>query len=476
VTVNALGTLQGTGTIFGNVTNGGTVAPGNSIGTLTIAGDYIGAGGVLNAEVVFGDDTSAADLLAVTGNTSGSTDVKVTNVGGPGAQTNEGIKLVDVGGTSAGTFSLLGDYVFEGDQAVVGGAYAYRLYQGSKTDPSDGDWYLRSELIDAGVVTGPLYAPTVPLYEDYAGVLQEFNQLGTLQQRVGSRSWLQGTDGGAPSPIWGRIDAAHANFEPATSTSGASYDATTWRLQAGLDSLLQSSAAGTLVGGVTIQYGTASADVASMYGNGAIDAVALGLGSTLTWYGEDGFYIDGQAQLNLFDTDLTSSTLGTTLADGNQAFGYALSVEAGRKLGLNANWSLTPQAQLGYSSVSFDRITDQYGGTVSLQRGDTLVGRLGLSADYENDWQDANGETSKTHLYGIGNLYYDFLHGSQVDVSGTSFATQNPSLRGGLGLGGSLTWHNDKYTLFGEALVSDSLPALGHNTAVSAQIGLKAKL
>jgi fibronectin-binding autotransporter adhesin len=68
---------------------------------------------------------------------------------------SSGTKIVDVGGTSAGGFSLLGDYVFEGDQAVVAGAYAYRLYQGGASTPADGDWYLRSALLDpAGTAIG----------------------------------------------------------------------------------------------------------------------------------------------------------------------------------------------------------------------------------------------------------------------------------------------------------------------------------
>ncbi|MGO8658206.1 autotransporter outer membrane beta-barrel domain-containing protein, partial [Rhizobium ruizarguesonis] len=79
--------------------------------------------------------------------------------------------------TSAGSFSLLGDYVFEGDQAVVAGAYAYRLYQGGVSNPADGDWYLRSAVL----------APAVPLYEAYAGVLQSLNEFGTLRQRTGGR-------------------------------------------------------------------------------------------------------------------------------------------------------------------------------------------------------------------------------------------------------------------------------------------------
>lgn len=126
------GRLQGVGQV-GTTTNfsGGTIAPGNSIGTLTVAGDYAGNGGVLEIETVLGGDNSATDLLVVTGGASGSTNVRVINLGGVGAQTSEGIKIVDVSGVSTGDFHLLGNYTFEGDAAVVAGAYAYRLYQGA---------------------------------------------------------------------------------------------------------------------------------------------------------------------------------------------------------------------------------------------------------------------------------------------------------------------------------------------------------
>jgi len=63
-TVEAPGTLGGSGTLTGNVLNQGMVAPGDSIGTLTITGDYThAAGAVLENEVGNG----ASDLLAVTG-------------------------------------------------------------------------------------------------------------------------------------------------------------------------------------------------------------------------------------------------------------------------------------------------------------------------------------------------------------------------------------------------------------------------
>jgi uncharacterized protein with beta-barrel porin domain len=63
-TVEAAGTLGGSGTLTGNVLNKGMVAAGNSIGTLTITGGYThAAGAVLESEVGGG----ASDLLAVTG-------------------------------------------------------------------------------------------------------------------------------------------------------------------------------------------------------------------------------------------------------------------------------------------------------------------------------------------------------------------------------------------------------------------------
>ncbi|UXN63986.1 autotransporter outer membrane beta-barrel domain-containing protein [Phyllobacterium sp. A18/5-2] len=273
VSVASAGTLGGIGTIFGDVTNTGTVAPGNSIGTLTINGNYIGSGGVLEIETALGGDASPTDRLVVTGDTSGSAGVRVINVGGTGAQTIEGIKIVDVGGASNGAFSLLGDYVINGEQAVIAGAYGYTLHKNGVSTPSDGDWYLRSALTspaepgepenpgepgvpgNPGGPEGPIYQPGVPIYEAYGQVLQSLNGVSTLQQRGGNRYWAgagngalaQGDGSGmveaAPLPseggdiaidsrgIWGRIEGAHGKFEPRTSTTLSDYDADTWEVE-----------------------------------------------------------------------------------------------------------------------------------------------------------------------------------------------------------------------------------------------------
>ncbi|MBZ9943128.1 autotransporter outer membrane beta-barrel domain-containing protein, partial [Mesorhizobium sp. BR1-1-13] len=488
--VNVLsgGRLEGTGTVC-DTTNaaGGTIAAGNAglPGTLTIAGNYTGNGGMLEIETVLGDDSSATDRLVVTGDTAGTTTLKVANLGGGGAQTVEGIKIIDVGGTSAGTFSLAGDYVFEGDQAVVGGAYAYRLYKNGVSTPTDGDWYLRSALTTPSNPPGPLYAPSAPLYEAYEGVLQTFNELGTLQQRIGNRSWGEGaTPEGADVPgqgpvdgkaIWARIEAAHAKLDPKTSTTGTDYDVTTWKLYAGVDGLLHESEDGVLIGGITAHYGTAVADISSVFGTGSIAATGYGVGGTLTWFGNGGFYVDTQAQATWYDSDIRSATLGTTLAEGNNGFGYALSIESGQKIALSNKWSLTPQAQLAYSDVRFDTFTDKFGTAVSPGSGDSLVGRLGLSADYEDQWADAAGQVSRTHVYGIANLYYDFLDGYDVDVSGVKLVSQNQALWGGVGLGGSVDFADGKYAVFGEATAKTSLEKFGDSNSIGAKLGFSVR-
>jgi len=474
------GRLQGIGQV-GATTNfaGGTIAPGNSIGTLTVAGNYVGNGGRLEIETVLGDDNSDTDRLVVTGNTSGNTDVQVINVGGSGAQTSEGIKIIDVAGASDGNFTLLGSYTFKGDPAVVAGAYAYRLYQGGISTPADGDWYLRSSMLDSGNPTTPIYQPGAPVYEAYAGVLQSFNEPDTLQQRLGNRSWSGGAAtadaGGAGSGMWGRVLGRYASIDPKSSTTGASYGAGIWELQAGVDGPVYSGNSGDLISGLSIRYGTVSADISSIFGDGSISSAGYGLGGSITWYGKTGFYVDAQANATWYDSDLSSSTAGTNLITGNDGFGYALGLEAGRKIALGANWSATPQAQLTYSAVDYDDFRDVFGSAVSAANLRNLRGRLGISADYENSWTDKAGQTSRFHAYGITNLYYNFEHDSDVRVAGVKLASEQEALSGGLGLGGTYDWGDDKYALYGEATVATSLGHFGDSYTLAGRLGLNIK-
>ncbi len=360
---------------------------------------------------------------------------------------------------------------------MIGGAYAYRLYQGGVSAPADGDWYLRSTLLNpAGVAIGTVYAPTVPLYESYAGVLQTLNEFGTLRQRSSGRTIDDGQPEDNPAKaIWTRIDSTYANFDLKTSTTGTEYAVDTWTVQTGIDGMLQESSAGSLVGGVGLHVNTASADVSSRFGKGNIDTTGYGFDGTLTWYGSSGFYVGAQAALSWYESDLKSATLNDTLVSDHDGFGYGLSVEAGKKIALTPQWSLTPQAQLAYSSVRFDGFTDAHGASVSLDDADSLTGRLGLSADYDIDWKDATGRTIRSKFYGIANLYYDFLDGSSVEVSSSKFVSENQAMWVSLGLGGSLSWSDDRYAVRGEAFARTSLRDFGDSRAIGAKLGFSVK-
>lgn len=498
------GRLQGTGQVGSTqLLAGGTIAPGNSIGTLTIDGDYVGAGGTLEIETVLGGDASDTDRLVIGGSTSGSTKVQVINLGGGGAPTREGIRIVEVAGASDGDFTLLGSYDFNGEQAVVAGAYAYRLYKGGVSTPNDGDWYLRSALTDPPEEPvdpeppvdpvdpeppvdpvdpepptepeTPLYQAGAPIYEVYGSLLQAFNGVETMQQRLGNRAWASGVVDVGSTGVWARIKGQRADMNPEESTTGASYGTDLWQIQAGADGRIHAGSEGELTGGLSARYGTASAIVASVFGNGAISTTGYGLGGSLTWQGLSGFYVDGQAGATWYDSSLSSATAGSMLVSGNGGFGYAMGIEVGQQIALGSNWSVTPQAQLTYSAVDYEGFTDAFGSAVSLVDAKSLRGRFGISADYQDSWTDSSGQQSRLHAYGIANIHYEFAPVSEAVLSGVTLATRKDTLWGGIGAGGTFSWADGKYGLHGEIALDTSLTRPGRSYALAGTAGVVVK-
>jgi len=473
VTVGAAGRLEGAGRV-GSIVNAGIVAPGSGIGSLTVAGDYAGNGGTLEIEAALGGDTSAADRLVVNGATSGNTRVTVINRGGLGAQTVEGIKIVDVAGASNGNFALDGDYLFDGQQAVIAGAYGYRLYKNGVSTPQDGDWYLRSMRLDgAGNPEGPLYQPGVPVYEAYVGALQSLNRLPTLQQRVGNRSWAASPVDGAG--LWGRFESERQRPDALVSTSGADRKVDQWQAQLGLDATLsQRSDGAALVGGLTAHYGKADGAVTSIFGNGSIDTQGYGVGATMTWYGPQGFYVDGQVKLSWFDSDLESNILGS-LAQGNKGDGQAFSLELGKQTSIGRNLSITPQVQMSYAKVDFDRFADPADASVSAAKGESLKTRWGVAIDHQTSWKGRAGDIRRTRLYSVMNLSYEWLDGAVADVSGTPIVNRDRRLSGELGLGGSYSWGNDRFTLYTEISGDTAIADFGAGYNLKGSAGFRVR-
>jgi len=475
-----------------SLANSGIVNFGGSGGTvLTVTGNYTGNGGTLAINTVLGGDDSLTDMLRVNGDTSGSSKLHVNNVGGEGDVTVNGIKVVEVGGQSNGSFALANGYTTkDGKQAVVGGAYAYTLQQGGANTPDDGDWYLTSqirpcdetEICPSPVTPATRYSAGVPVYEGYLQNMRALNKLPTLQERVGERYWTgkngDGQTNGAAVDdrgVWARVEGAHNRLKPDTSLTRMKQDINTFIMQAGVDGQFYEGETGKLIAGITGQYGHAKGDISSFHGDGAISTDGWSLGATATWYGNSGFYVDGQAQVTWFDSDLNSWTANQGLADGRKATGYALSIEAGQRIALDQNWSLTPQAQLIYSSINADSFRDAWDSRVSLHDGDSLIGRIGIAANYANAWKGEDGLMVNTTVYGIANLYQEMLGGSSVNVAGVDFDTDNDKTWGGIGAGGTYAWADNKYAIYGEGSVNTSLNHFADSYSLKGTVGFKVK-
>ncbi|MFD1793217.1 autotransporter outer membrane beta-barrel domain-containing protein, partial [Ochrobactrum teleogrylli] len=265
----------------------------------------------------------------------------------------------------------------------------------------------------------------------------------------------------------------HNRFEPETTTARMKQDVNTVIMQAGVDGQFYESDEGRWIAGITGQYGHGRADVSSFSGDGDIDTNAWSLGATSTWYGKNGFYIDGQAQITWFDSDLTSSTANIGLADGRKARGYAASLEAGQRFALDEGWSLTPQAQLLWSSIDADGFRDTWNSHVSMHDGDSLIGRLGLAVNHDSNWQAADGTAVNTTIYGIANIYQEFLGGTSVNVAGVNFDTDAQKTWAGIGAGGTYAWANSKYAIYGQGSIDTSLTHFADNYALKGTVGFK---
>lgn len=165
-------TVDSASTIYGGAANGGVAAftaglanvvnagsidltngGGGASDTFTIGGNYTGNGGQFFLDTVLGDDSSASDKLIIDGDAAGTTGLNILNAGGTGdTTTQDGIMVVEVGGTSAGgAFALNG--------RVAAGAFEYFLFKGGVSAGTGENWYLRSTLVTPPVVPPPEPAP-----------------------------------------------------------------------------------------------------------------------------------------------------------------------------------------------------------------------------------------------------------------------------------------------------------------------------
>ncbi|EAV6421452.1 fibronectin-binding autotransporter adhesin ShdA [Salmonella enterica] len=393
----AIFTLNGDLINMGTMTSGSTSStPGN---TLYVDGNYTGNGGSLYLNTVLGDDDSATDKLVITGDASGTTDLYINGIG-DGAQTTNGIEVVDVGGVSTSDAFVL-------KNEVNASLYTYRLYW----NESDNDWYLASKAQsddddsggddtpsdggdDGGNVTppddggdggdvAPQYRADIGAYMGNQWMARNL-QMQTLYDREGSQ--YRNADGS----VWARFKAGKAESEAVS--GNIDMDSNYSQFQLGGDILAWGNGQQSVTVGVMASYinadtdstGNRGADGSQFTSSGNVDGYNLGVYAT--WFADaqthSGAYVDSWYQYGFYNNSVESGDAGSESYDSTA---NAVSLETGYRydiaLSNGHTVSLTPQAQVVWQNYSADSVKDNYGTRIDGQDGDSWTTRLGLRVD-----------------------------------------------------------------------------------------------
>ncbi len=375
VLITANGSLGGYGQVTGNVENHGNLIMPNALtggdfGTFTIDGNYTGDEGMITFNTILAGDTSVTDRLVITGGTAGQSYVTVNNIGGVGARTFEGIKIIDVGGDSAGQFTLNG--------RAVGGAYEYFLYQGGASTPDDGDWYLRTQADDRR-----------PEPASYTANLAAANNMfvTSLSDRMGETLYTDVFTGEQKTTsLWLRNEGSHNRSRD---DSGELHTQDNrYVMQLGGDVAQWSRNAQDLWRvGVMAGYANSSsstvAKVAGYRSTGSVDGYSVGIyGSWLADNADDtGAYVDSWVQYSWFDNNVSGQDLAAEKYDSK---GFTASVEGGYafKVGesVNQSYFIQPKAQVVWMGVKADDHTETNGTVISGDGNGNIQTRLGAKA------------------------------------------------------------------------------------------------
>jgi outer membrane autotransporter protein len=402
---NALPQFAGSGngsfTINGPLANNGLVQiGGQGVGNrLNVVGNYVGQNGSIALNTYLAGDGAASDRLVINGGAaSGSSSLRITNVGGPGAAiVADGIEVVQsVNGatTTASAFALAGP--------VKAGAYSYYLAKGGVTSGTSENWYLRNTVTQtptppvvvpptttlgtppATPSTGsgaiPLYRPEVPVYAEVASVARQLNiqQLDNFHDRQGEQSLL--TENGELPAAWGRVWGSHAK-QRQDGTVSPQFDGSMTGMQVGHDLYADTSAGGQrnhygLFAGFAHATGKVNGFAMAVQnldvGNLSIDAYSLG--GYWTHVGPSGWYTDAVLMGSSLSADPRSHDGVGAHTHGSALIG---SIEGGLPIPLGAGVTIEPQAQVIWQNLSFNDLNDGVS-IVGFNNGNTFLARLGV--------------------------------------------------------------------------------------------------
>ena len=173
---------------------------------------------------------------------------------------------------------------------------------------------------------------------------------------------------------------------------------------------------------------------------GRVEIAGTGARMAGAWFPEQGFYVSGQASATLYEADLDSALDGA-LASDVSGRGYAVGVEAGRRLNLD-RVALTPRAGAGWSQVEMSSFTDSMGERVSLDAGRRITARAGLRAE---------ADALAGGVFATVDVERELSGSMRAAAADTPLEAEAEATWLRLGLGGAHEWADGRFVLRGAA-------------------------
>lgn len=341
-----------------------------------------------------------ADLLIVTGATSGFHTITVRNDGRSAATGDEVTLLVRTADRN-GSFAL--------SRYVDAGGWRYGL-EHNTADYGDGaGWEL--------VAMGPSPGGNGGVNAFYASYLLSYAEMDTLIKRLGD---LRQTDD--EQGLWVRLHGG--GFKSNSRSYARPFDMDYYGIHIGYDRKIDMDWDGGAYAGIMFGYSKGDLDYGDG-GTGEIDSKMVGLYGT--WIYPGGFFADLVLKYQWTDNDMDvfESDGARVTGNGVSTGGFGASLELGQRIHFakdkeetgkdkDSGWYMEPQVQLSYLRQDGGYFRASNGLRVGVDGYTALLGRLGVLVGYENDARTRN-------FYAKVSKVKDFQGDIVVRMNGDSF-------------------------------------------------------
>lgn len=343
--------------------------------TLTV-NHYVGEDGELHFNGVLAGDASPTDKVTILEGSTGHSDVSVTNLGGIGDQTLNGIELIQVKGNAQGRFTQKG--------RITAGLYEYSLHHNADWS----SWFLTSRNSHTTAVGEAVYRPETG---SYLANIETARSLFVLSRHErGEKRWVINPQTGQPeeTSLWLVQSVKHQRFNDGSGQISTKENR--YVVQGGGNvAQFQTDARHDVQIGLMAGHGNSRhhshSRISGYTSRGGVDGYSLGLYAT--WDAREardaGAYVDTWAHYSWLHQQVNGHGLA---AEAGSLSGVTGSVESGytfhlgnpEQPGLLSGYSVTPSAQLIWMGIHGAGATEQNGTRVEQDRQDNYQTRVGV--------------------------------------------------------------------------------------------------